>query len=110
MTTYDERERAFEAAFVHDEEVRFRALARRNKALARWVAEKLGQTGETAQAYVNDIVMFSLDHSGEEALAKHVQDDLHQGGQEVSAVEIRAEMDRLLAKAVDDEKHGRPST
>jgi hypothetical protein len=107
MTTYDERERAFEAAFVHDQEMRFRVLARRNKALARWVAERLGRTGEAAQAYIDDIVMFWLDHSSDEAMAEHVETDLRQGGATVSPAEIRAEMSRLLAEALQDEKLGR---
>lgn len=63
MTTFDKREEGFESQFAHDEEVRFKAEARRNGLVARWVAEKLGLTGAAADDYARDLIDFGR-HGG----------------------------------------------
>src|SRR5215470_18062607 len=75
MTTFDKREQAFESQFVHDEEMRFKAVARSNKLLGNWAAGKLGLTGEAATSYANALVVAELDHkSGEDSLHKVLSD------------------------------------
>ena len=65
MTTFDKREEAFEQQFAHDEELRFKATARRNKMIGLWAAEKLGLSGAEADSYALSIVMSALDQGGE---------------------------------------------
>ena len=100
MTTFNERERAFENLFVHDEEMRFRALARRNKAVAAWAASRMGLTSEAAGAYQAEILGLGLGDEGDEALVQRVTADLAQAGQAVPSTEVRAELTRRLAEAV----------
>ena len=64
MSTFDKREDAFEKKFAHDEELRFKAMARRNKALALWAAEKLGQTD--LDAYLKELIAADLEEGGDE--------------------------------------------
>ena len=67
MTTFDKRERGFEAQFAHEEEVRFKASARRNRLAGLWAAEKLGLTGSDAETYAKAIVMTEVDKPGSPA-------------------------------------------
>jgi hypothetical protein len=104
VTTFDERERAFENLFAHDEELRFRAVARRNKAVAAWAAARMGRTGEAAARYQAEILAFGLGHADDGALVDRLVSDLTAAGQSVDAAEVRAEVDRGLADAVAHEK------
>ena len=104
MTTFDERERAFENKFVHDEEVRFRVRARRNRAVAAWAGTRLGKEGGAVIAYANEIVASALAGSDDAALAQRIADDLSQGGHQVTTAEVRAEMDRQMAAALLQER------
>lgn len=104
MTTFDDRERAFENLFVHDAEVRFRALARRNKAMAAWAAAQMGRTGAAAASYQDEILGFGLVHPGDDALVERLAADLASAGHNVPADAVRTEMTRQLARAVADEK------
>lgn len=104
MTTFDDRERAFENLFAHDEELRFRALARRNKAVATWAAERMGRTGEAVAAYQAELLTLGLGPGGDEALVQRLTSDLSASGGAVTEAEIRAEMTRRLAEAVAQEK------
>lgn len=96
MTTFDERENAFENKFAHDEEMKFRAEARRNKLLGLWAAELLGKTGEAADAYAKEVVKADFEEPGHEDVVRKVAGDL---GDMASADEIRAKMDELLRVA-----------
>lgn len=96
MTTFDDREQAFEAKYAHDEEMKFRAVARRNKLLGLWAAELMGKTGEAATAYALEVVKADFEEAGHEDVVRKVKGDL---GDLASTDEIRAKMDALLAVA-----------
>ena len=66
MTTFDRREEGFEKKFAHDEELRFKAMARRNRLLGEWAAEKLGLSGDEAAAYAKTVVMADFEEPGDE--------------------------------------------
>jgi hypothetical protein len=102
MTTFDERERGFENKFAYDEELRFKAEARRNRAVAEWAAAKLGLTGEALEAYVTDVRKADLVHKGDEDVFHKVKADLTAKGIAVQDTEIRSFMAEALAKAVAD--------
>lgn len=96
MTTFDERERAFETKFAHDEEMKFRVNARRMKLLGLWAAELLGKTGEAAQAYALEVVKADFAEPGHDDVVRKVAADL---GTRATEAEIRARMAALLPVA-----------
>lgn len=96
MTTFDNREHAFEAKFAHDEEMKFRAVARRNKLLGLWAAELMGRTGEAALAYAREVIKADFEEAGHEDVVRKVSADL---GDLATEGEIRAKMDALLLVA-----------
>lgn len=96
MTTFDDRENAFEAKFAHDGEMQFRAEARRNKLLGLWAAGLLGKTGEDATAYALEVVSADFEESGSEDVVRKVVADL---AGKASADDIRAKLDELLPVA-----------
>ncbi|WJR74907.1 DUF1476 domain-containing protein [Bradyrhizobium sp. NP1] len=104
MTTFDKREQAFEAQFVHDEEVRFKAVARSNKLLGNWAAALLGLTGEAAAAYANGLVTAELEHQSGEQTLRAVSKDLAAKG--ISQAEVAAKMSELLHVALEQIKAG----
>ena len=106
MTTFDKREEGFEKAFALDEETRFRALARRNKKLGLWAAEKLGLTGEAAQEYAKEVVVADLQEAGDEDVFRKLRADFDARKVEVSDHQIRRNMDELLAVAAAEVKSG----
>ena len=73
MTTFDKREEAFERQFVHDEGVRFKALARRNKRLGLWAAERLGRIGTEAESYAKVLAAIELQHHSDAEVASKIQ-------------------------------------
>lgn len=96
MSTFEERERGFEAKFAHDEEMQFRARARRNKLLGLWAAELLGRKGAEADAYALEVVKADFEEPGEEDVFRKVAGDL---GHRADEATIRAKMVALLATA-----------
>jgi hypothetical protein len=108
MTTFDKREEGFEKKFAHDEELRFKAYAKRNKQLGLWAADKLGLTGADAEAYAKSVVLADFEEAGEDDVFRKVRADLDAKGlQSVADTHIRTAMNDLLAKAIDDIKTGR---
>jgi hypothetical protein len=107
MTTFDKREEAFEQQFAHDEELRFKATARRNKLLGLWAAEKLGLSGAEADSYALAIVMTALEQGGERAVLAKIRKDFDAKGVVQSEHQIDRTMTELLAKALADIKAGR---
>ena len=101
MTTFDKREEGFEKKFAHDEELRFKAMARRNRLLGEWVAEKLGLSGDEAAAYAKTVVMADFEEPGEEDVFRKVRADFDANGVDQSDHQIRRTMDELMATAVD---------
>ncbi|MBU2941979.1 DUF1476 domain-containing protein [Shimia thalassica] len=98
MTTFDDRENAFEAKFAHDEEMNFKADARANKLLGLWAAEALGKTGADADEYAKTVVIADFEEAGHEDVVRKVAADLEGKS---TADEIRAKRAELLAVAKD---------
>ncbi|WP_029031502.1 DUF1476 domain-containing protein [Salinarimonas rosea] len=99
MTTFDDRESAFENKFAHDEELRFKAIARRDRLVGLWAAEKLGKTGADADAYARDVVSADLKKPGDADVFEKLRADLPA---DVGDAEIRQQMLDLLARAVQE--------
>ena len=106
MTTFDKREEAFEKQFVIDEELRFKAAARRNRLLGLWIAEKLGLAGAEADAYAKQVVVAEFEEGGDEAVTGKVVGDLAAKGINVGRDEILARMNELMAQAIVQVKAG----
>jgi hypothetical protein len=106
MTTFDKREEGFEKKFAHDEELLFKANARRNKLLGLWAAAKLGMTGPDADAYAKEVVMADFEEAGDEDVFRKVRKDFDAKGTTVSDQDIRAAMTELLTQAVAQIKAG----
>lgn len=104
MTTFDKREEGFEKKFAHDEELRFKANARRNKLLGLWAAEKLGITGEAANAYAKEVVMSDFEESGDNDVFKKVRNDLDAKGVALSDQDLRRAMIDMMEKAIAEIK------
>ena len=100
MTTFEDREKGFERKFAQDEELKFKATARRNKLLGLWAADKLGLTGDEAQAYAREIVKADLAEPGEEDVFRKVRSDFDAKGIAESDHQIRRVMGELMAAAV----------
>lgn len=96
MSTFDDRENAFENKYAHDQEMQFRAEARRNKLLGLWAAELMGKTGEDAAEYAREVVKSDFEEAGHEDVVRKVSGDL---GGKATDDEIRAKMEQLLKVA-----------
>ncbi|EAQ03458.1 hypothetical protein OB2597_02522 [Pseudooceanicola batsensis HTCC2597] len=96
MTTFDDRENAFENKYAHDQEMQFRAEARRNKLLGLWAAELMGKTGADADAYAREVVKSDFEEAGHEDVVRKVSGDL---GDKATDQEIRTKMEQLLKVA-----------
>ena len=99
MTTFDKREEGFEKKFAHDEETRFKVMARRNKLLGLWVAEKLGLTGDAASTYAQDVVASDFAEAGDNDVLRKVMGDLKAKSVDLSEHRVRRQMDELLGEA-----------
>ena len=106
MNEFNKREEGFEKKFALDEEQKFKAEARRNKLLGLWAAEKLGITGDAANAYAKEVVAADFEEAGDNDVLHKVLKDLTAKGQAVTERDIRAKMDELLAVAVVQVKSG----
>lgn len=105
MTTFDKREEGFEKKFALDEELQFKANARRNKLLGAWVAEKLGLSGADADAYAKSVVLADFEEAGEEDVFRKVRADLDAKGKtDITDQMLRQTMNELLAKVVAEVK------
>lgn len=100
MTTFDDREKAFEKKFAHDQDLKFKAEARRNKALAEWAGAKMGITGAALEDYIKAVRKADLAEKGDDDVFRKVQGDLKAKGVKVSDADIRKAMGEFLAKAV----------
>jgi hypothetical protein len=99
MTTFDNRETAFENKYAHDEEIRFKVTSRRNKLLGLWAASRLGKTTAEADAYAKEVILADFAEAGEEDVLHKVLSDLTAGKVDITAEEIRIKMNALLAEA-----------
>ncbi len=108
MTTFDDREKAFEKKFAHDADLKFKAEARRNKMLAEWVGSKLGITGAALDDYVKAVRKADLEEKGDDDVFRKVKADLAAKGVAVADIDIRKQMGEFLAKAVADLEASKP--
>jgi hypothetical protein len=106
MTTFDKREEGFEKQFAHDEELKFKATARRNRLLGLWAAEKLGLTGSAVDAYAKEVVVADFEEAGDDDVFRKVRKDFDAKGVEQSDHQIRRTMQELMEKAVAQIKAG----
>lgn len=107
MSGFDKRQEGFEKKFAHDEELRFKAMARRNKLLGNWVAEKLGLASADAETYAKTVVMADFDEPGDEDVFRKVRADLDAKKIAVSDEDLRRTMNDLLGRAIEEIKAGR---
>ena len=98
MTTFDKREEGFEKKFAHDEELRFKANARRNKMLGLWAADKLGLTGPEAEAYAKEVVLAALEDGGD--AFRKLRRDFDAKNVAQSDHQIRRTMDEMMEQAI----------
>jgi len=107
MTTFDKREEGFEKKFAHDEELKFKATARRNKLLGLWAAEKLGLSGPAAEAYAKEVVASDFDEPGEDDVFRKIRKDFDAKGVAQSDHQIRRTMEQLMEQAIEQIKAGK---
>lgn len=105
MASFDDRQKGFENKYAHDQELQFKAQARRNKLLGLWAAEKMGLKGEAADAYAKTVVKADFDEPGDEDVFRKIRKDLDAKGVAQSDHQIRRTMDELLATAKDQLMH-----
>jgi hypothetical protein len=105
MSSMKEREEGFERKFAFDEELRFKASARRNKALGLWAAEKLGKTGADAEAYAKEVVVSDIEEAGDHDVFRKIRKDFDAAGVDQSDHQIRRTMDELMARAIEQIKN-----
>jgi hypothetical protein len=107
MSTFDKREEGFESKFAHDEELRFKAHARRNKLVGLWAAEKLGLTGAAAETYAVSIVTADVDKPNTDSVFGKVRKDFDEKGVTQSDHQIRRTMDESMEKEIAEIQTGR---
>jgi hypothetical protein len=106
MSTFDKREEGFEKKFAHDEELKFKAEARRNKLLGLWAAGQLGLSGEAAVDYARTVVAADFEEAGDGDVVRKVMRDLETKGIAITEPELRAKMNELMAEAIAQLKAG----
>ena len=100
MSNMKDRQEGVEKKFAHDEELKFKATARRNKLLGIWAAEKLGKTGPDADAYAKEVVISDFEEAGDDDVFRKIRTDFDAAGVKESDHQIRRTMDELMATAV----------
>lgn len=100
MTTFEERQKGFERKFAHDEELKFKATARRNRLLGLWAAGEMGIAGDAAQAYAREVVKVDLAEPGEEDVFRKIRADFDAKGVNQSDHQIRRMMAELMGEAI----------
>ena len=106
MSSFDKREEGFEKKFAHDEELKFKAEARRNKLLGLWAAGQLGLSGEAAVDYARTVVAADFEEAGDGDVVRKVMRDLETKGIAITEPELRAKMNELMAEAIAQLKAG----
>lgn len=96
MTTFDDRNKKFENKFAHDQETDFKVIARRNKMLGLWAAEKIGLSGADSEQYAQEVALADFEKAGDEDVLHKVLKDLTNRNIAITESDIRIEMERLL--------------
>jgi hypothetical protein len=107
MTTFDKREEGFEKKFAHDEELKFKASARRNKLLGMWAAEKLGLSGPAAEGYAKEVIAADFEEPGDQDVFRKIRKDFDAKSVAQTDQQIRKTMDELLETAIAQIKTGK---
>jgi len=107
MTTFDKREEGFEKKFALDEELKFKAEARRNKLLGLWAAARLGIAGDAANTYAKEVVAADFEEAGDKDVLHKVLKDLAAKGDATTEGELRVKMGELMAEAVAQVQAGK---
>src|SRR5689334_6987665 len=100
MTAFEDREKGYERKFAHDQELKFRATARRNKMLGLWAAEQLGLSGEEAQAYAKEVIKADLEIPGDDDVFRKIRRDFDAKGVQKSDHQIRSKIVDLMGVAI----------
>jgi hypothetical protein len=100
MASFEEREKGFERKFAHDEELKFKATARRNRLVGLWAAELLGITGDDALAYAREVIKADLAEPGDEDVVRKIRADFDAKGVDQSDHQIRRKLADLMGEAV----------
>ena len=106
MSSFDEREKGFEKKFAHDQDLKFKAEARRNKMIGEWAAEKLGLAGSEVEDYIKAVRRADFEEAGDEDVVRKISKDFQDKGVNVSDADIRAQLSDYLAKAVEEIEAG----
>jgi len=101
MTEFNEREKGFEAKFKHDQELRFKATARRNRLLGEWAAEQMGLGADEVEAYAKDVVKADFEKPGDDDVLQKVLADLQGANVDISDRLLRRRMDELMETAIE---------
>lgn len=99
MPSFDDREKAFENKYAHDQELEFKAQVRRNRLLGAWAAELMGLSGDEAEDYKKEVVKADFEEKGDEDVFRKIRKDFDAHGVDQSDHQIRRRMDELLAEA-----------
>lgn len=100
MANFDERKDAFEKKFAHDETLKFKASARRNKLLGHWAAGLMGLSGEKAEEYAKSVIKADFEEAGDEDVFRKIMADLDAAGANQTEHQIRRHMDEFMAEAI----------
>ena len=99
MTTFDDRERAFETKYARDQDMQFRIVARRNKLLGQWAANLMGLSQAEADAYASDVVRADFEEAGDEDVIRKLVGDLTSAGVECDEAKVREALDHKTVEA-----------
>ena len=99
MPQFDDRERAYEAKFAHDEEMQFRIVARRNRLIGEWAARKMGLSAEETASYAKDVVRADFESAGDDDVVRKVLGDLTSAGVESDEAQIREALGNKMIEA-----------
>jgi len=100
MSSFKDREKAYESKFAHDQELKFKATARRNKLLGEWAAEQMGLSGEDAKAYIAEVIRADLEEPGEEDVFRKIWADFQDRNVEQSEHQVRRQLQDLMDEAI----------
>lgn len=99
MTTFDDRQRAFETKYARDQELQFKVVARRNRLLGQWAAKKMGLTEAEADAYARDVIRADFEEAGDDDVVRKLLGDLTSAGVEIDDVAIREQLEHKTVEA-----------
>jgi hypothetical protein len=106
MSGFDKRREGYESKFAHDQDLKFKATARRNKLLGLWAADKMGVTGDAAAEYAKEVVKADFEEAGDDDVFRKIRKDFDAKSVAISDHQIRREMEDLMATAVEQVQSG----